>query len=91
MKIDELSAEVEMGELARTFVTSDLGKCLLGMAHQEIAEAHDALEMVSPVDIVKITELQNKAKLGRMFEQWLIELIDKGNSALEIYKHGTQE
>lgn len=91
MGIEEIAAEVEMGELARDFVKSELGKCLIGMAHQEIAEAQLGLETVSPNDLEKITELQNKAKLGRMFEQWLVELIDRGNSALEVFKHGSQE
>lgn len=91
MSLEELSADVEMGEAARTFVVSDLGKCILGMAHQEITFAQEQLENVSPTDVLKITELQNQAKLGRMFEQWLIELIDKGNASLEVFRHSNQE
>lgn len=91
MNIEELAPEVEMGEAARAFVESELGRCVLGMAKQEIAEAQAELETVKPSDTEKITTLQNKAKLGRMFNQWLVELIDRGNNALEIYKHGSQE
>lgn len=86
-KLDELIAEAELGEEARNFVESDLGKTLIGMAEQETMAAQIALETVLPTDTEQIRRLQNKAMLGRYFRQWLIELIDKGQSALEVYKN----
>lgn len=87
---DALIAEAELGDEAKKFIESDLGKCLLGMAQQEVALAQEALETVVPTDVEKIRTLQNQAKLGRQFEQWLLELLDKGESALEVWKD-TQE
>ena len=87
MDRDELIATAELGEEARKFLDSDLGRCLVGMAQQEIAAAQDALEKVAPTDTEAITGLQNHAKVARWFEQWLYELVDKGNSALEVWRH----
>lgn len=84
---DELIAAAELGEEARRFLESDLGKCLLGMAQQEVELAQEALERVSPTDVEAIRSLQNKALMGRQFEQWLMELLDKGNNAMTVFKH----
>jgi hypothetical protein len=88
---DELIAAAELGDEAKRFMESDLGKCLIGMAQQEVALAQEALERVNPTDTDKIRGLQTQAKLGRYFEQWLLELLDKGENALEVYKHSRQE
>ena len=90
-ELDHLVAEAELGEAARNFVDSELGQCVLGMAKQQIEEARSELEDVDPDDAKQVTSAQNKAKLARMFNQWLVELIDNGNAAMEQYKHGTQE
>lgn len=83
---DELIAEAEIGDAARKFVESELGKTLLGMAQQEIALAQEALETVDPTNIEKVRALQNQAKVGRNFEQWLAELISKGENALILWR-----
>jgi hypothetical protein len=81
-----LIAEAEIGDEARKFVESELGKTLLGMAHQEILMAQEALEKIDPSEIEKIRELQNQAKIARHFEQWLGELITKGANAIAIWR-----
>lgn len=83
---DELIAVAELGDEAKRFLESDLGKCLLGMAQQEVMLAQEKLEIVSPTDVEAIRVLQNQAQLGRQFEQWLLELLDKGESALAVFK-----
>jgi len=83
---DELIAEAEIGDEAREFIASDLGKTLLGMAEQEVKLAQEALETVEPSDEKKITALQNQAKVARNFEQWLVELISKGENALVTWR-----
>ena len=83
---DELIAEAELGEEARHFLESDLGKCLLGMAQQEIALAQEALERVDPANAEAVRKLQNQAQLGRQFEKWLLELVDRGDTAIKVFK-----
>ena len=86
-ELDELSAEAEIGDAAKVFMESELGRMLLGMAEQEGEVARLALETVDPDNKKEITRLQNQAALGRMFKVWLEELIDRGNVALEIYRN----
>ena len=84
--LDELIAEAEVGEAAQALLDSDLGKVLIGMAKQEVALAQEQLATVTPTDVDKIRELQTQAWRGSTFEQWLIELVNKGENALQIYK-----
>ena len=86
-QIQEAFAEIEMGEQARKFIESDLGRCLLGIADQEIESAWQALETVEPTNTRDVTRFQNKAALGRMFKQWLVELINRGEQAMGVLKH----
>lgn len=85
---DELIAEALVGDEAKRFLESDLGKIVLGIADQESEAARVALESVDADDIQAIRKLQNKAAMGRLFRQWLIELFTTGESALEVYRHG---
>lgn len=84
-QLEQLIAEAEIGEEARKFVESDLGKTLLGMAQQDAREAEEKLGEVDPTDTKAIISLQNKIKLCRLFEQWLAELISRGNDAINVY------
>lgn len=86
-QLDELIAHAELGEEARNFIESELGKTILGMAQQEIDAALQSLALVDPTNTEQIRKLQNQAALGRMFAAWLGELINKGANALEVFKH----
>lgn len=64
---------------------SDLGKCLIGMAQQDAQAAQMELVGVDPTDVKKITALQNKAKLAEMFEDYVKELFERGENALQVF------
>jgi hypothetical protein len=83
---DELIAEAEIGDAAKQFIESELGKTLLGMAQQELLLAQEELEKVDPTDTKKITALQNQAKTARNFESWLGELVIKGQNAINVWR-----
>lgn len=87
----ELIAEAELGDAAKKFIESDLGKCLVGMAAQEVMSAEKALGKIDPKDESGIVKLQNSVWLGEHFQQWLVELIDNGESAIEVFKQGNQK
>jgi hypothetical protein len=89
--IDELVASAELGEESRLFLESDLGKCILGLANQQVMAAQLDLEIVSPLETEKIRQLQNQARLGRQFEQWLRELLHDGENAMQIFKSTKDE
>lgn len=84
-QLDELVAEAELGEEAKNFLKSDLCKCLCGFAEQEVKVAQEALESVDPDDTKQIVLLQNKIRLFRTFNQWLVELVTRGENAKDVY------
>lgn len=87
---DEIIAEALIGDEAKKFLESDLGRCLVGMANQEAAAALEALASVNPTDVPAIERLQNRAKLGRMFEDFLKELISAGETALAQWSQNNE-
>lgn len=89
--IDQLAADAAMGEEARKFIESELGRCVLGLAQQETEAAREALETVNPGDTQKIMELQQQARFGRTFGQWLRELVDEGEHAIQIFQQQKRE
>jgi hypothetical protein len=86
---EENLAEAELGEAARAFVQSDLGKCVIGMARQDAEAALAKLSTVDPNDSLKIVELQREAAFGNRFEQYLSELIHRGDNALAVLMENT--
>ena len=90
MGVNQLIDDAELGEVARVFVQSDLGKAMIGLAAQEVWIAQDALGKVDPENPKEIRQLQNQVWLGEHFKQWLEEIIDKGDSALAVYKDQNQ-
>lgn len=80
----ELLAEAELGEEARKFLESDLGLCLVGLAKQDAEEAKDKLSTVDPEDKLAIVRLQREIAFGNRFEQYLRELLHRGNEAFEV-------
>ena len=89
--INELIAAAELGEKARDFLESELGKILIGLADQEIRVAEEALGEVDPDDPKKIRELQNNIKVGKWFTKWLLDLVQDGDQALSVFQQQRSE
>lgn len=83
---DDLLAHAELGDAARKFMDSDLGRCVIGMADQERVAAEKALGKVAPEDTKEIIRLQRIVSNADNFEGWLKELLHNGEQALAIYK-----
>lgn len=88
---DGLIAQALIGDEAKKFLESDLGKCLLGIAEQEVQAAQEALETVEPQDTQAVRHLQNQAWLGRRFKSWLLELMQEGENALATWRQKQNE
>ena len=84
--LDHLIAAAELGEESRKFLESDLGRCILGMAAQEASLAEKKLSTVDPTDSKTITALQNEVWRANSLEQWLVELLDEGESAMNVFQ-----
>lgn len=88
-RLDELSARIEIGEAARTFCKSELGEVMIGLAKQEVDEATLEFSAADLTDAAKLQAIQLKTKLGLQFEAWLVELIQDGDEALQVFKQET--
>ena len=91
MNEDDLIDAAELGEQAKVFVESDLGKSLFARAEQATLEALDELSRCDPTDSKTISTLQNKAALGRQFPEWLKEIIHIGDEALAVWRQQNTE
>lgn len=76
-----LVAEIDLGQQAKEFVESDLGRYIIGCAHQEIISAQAALKTALPWRRRKIQELQNRIWRAESLLLWLRDLIEAGRSA----------
>jgi hypothetical protein len=79
--LDVLMAEAVLGRDADEFLSSELGRYMVGRCDQEIAEAQDQLSDVSPWRRRKIQDLQNKIWRAKAAKEWLAELIANGRAA----------
>lgn len=86
--IDTIAAEIEIGEQARQFLKSDLGRCVMGMAEQEIDALRDKLESVEGGSLIRV---QSEIRAMRMFSSWLVELINKGEQQLTVWAESKGE
>jgi hypothetical protein len=78
---DLLLAEAILGKDAEEFISSELGRFILGRCDQEIQEAQDLLAVVSPWRRNRIRQLQNQVWRAKSLRSWLIELINSGRMA----------
>ena len=87
---DELIAAAELGEEARNFLKSDLGRLILGFAQQETDMAKEKLLTVDPQDTDAIRGLQRQADFAAKFEQWLLGIIQDGEQSMAAFKQQQQ-
>ena len=90
-RIVAMQAEALIGDAAEQFVKSELGRTLIGMARQEVESAVVDLDSLQDfTDKAKLNDIQLRIRQGRRFEGWLVELITRGNEALEVLRHERQ-
>lgn len=76
-----LYSEVLIGVDAEDFLNTDLGRTMVGFAHQEYVDALLQLAEVPWWRRRKIQKLQRKAQCARWFTGWLKDLIVQGRQA----------
>jgi len=74
-------AEADLGRQAQEFLTSDLGRYMVGCAQQEHQEAVRQWKRTAFWRVRRIRELQNRAWRAEQFMFWLRDLIIRGRSA----------
>jgi hypothetical protein len=88
---EELIREAELGDEARKFIESSIGKAMLDRADELLIQAQEALETVDPTNTEKVRSLQNQAQMARNFGEWLNHLVDKGDNALIQWRQSNAE
>jgi len=88
---EALEAEALLGDEAKRFLTGDLGRCLRGMAEQEVKAALLEFEEVDPTQKEKVRDLQNRIWRANRFTGWLEELVERGDEALRAFQQQKQE
>lgn len=78
---DDTRAQVIIGKDAEDFVESELGRTVLGMAKQDLEAAVLAFDKADISDPSKLLDLKVDLRVARRFEQYLIELIQRGREA----------
>jgi len=83
-------AEAILGKDAEEFVSSELGRYVMGRARQQAEDAMEALKKHDPCDYRGIEKLQLKIMQAEGFGDWIKELIVAGRVAkdnLEIIRN----
>jgi hypothetical protein len=88
---DEEIRVVELGEEARNFLESHLGREIMDRAQKRYEDALLLLAKADPNDPKAIMKIQNQIQLFEQFDAWLREIVDTGNSALEAYKQEQEQ
>lgn len=70
--------EARLGVETEKFLSTNLGKYLVGRANLELEEAHSKMEICPPEEL---KDLQNKAWRANQFITWLAEAIHNGRHA----------
>ena len=76
-----LAAEFDLGDQAKEFLNSELGRYMTGCAHQDIQQAHMKLAKTLPFRWRRIQALQNDIRIGEMFLLYLRDLVIRGTAA----------
>lgn len=81
---ETLFAEATLGRDAEEFMSSDIGRYLLGRCEHEIIDAQEKLSVVSPWRRNRIRQLQNEIWRAKSVRDWLLEIVGTGRQAEAI-------
>jgi acyl-CoA thioesterase len=75
------AAEAILGDEARQFATSDIGRYMIGCAQQDLEEAHQKLSTTHPWRWRRIQQLQNDIRCSTQFLTYIRDLVIRGTVA----------
>jgi len=79
-----LLAEITLGDEAKKFFNSDIGRFILGRATEEIDQALSEFKDIDPTDDKGIRNLQQKIAVAEKLPIWLNECIVEGEQAMAV-------
>ncbi len=75
------AAEAILGDEAREFANSDMGRYMVGCAQQDLDEAHLKLSETHPWRWRRIQQLQNDIRCSTQFLTYIRDLVIRGTVA----------
>lgn len=81
MQSELLWAEAVLGQEASEFLSTEIGRYIVGRAEQDKADAMDKLARVSPWRRNRIRQLQNEIWRAESVVSWVAELVTAGKQA----------
>jgi hypothetical protein len=84
MDVDALRAEAILGKDAEEFISSELGRYIIGRVDQEREEAVQQLCKTWSWRRNRIRELQNQIWRCDTFKSWLADMVVRGKSAIDL-------
>jgi hypothetical protein len=85
-----LIAEARLGLQTKEFLSSKVGRYILGRADKAKQEAFDSWTLANPEDVETIRELQFRARLPSLVITWLEEAINQAKHAEESLQEITR-
>ena len=79
--IYQLKAEVAAGDAFKVWVSSDVGKYIIGRAKQYEIETLRDLGDADPSDMVEIIKLQAEARAPKLLMAWIGQCIAQGEES----------
>jgi hypothetical protein len=85
-ELNRLRETAQVGMDAEAFKNTPLGQWMINKAKEERQGIVEALILADPTDTKTIADLQGKAVLLGLFEEWLNQAITDGIEALQYFK-----
>ena len=88
---EELVAEALIGDEAKKFLESDLGKTLIGMSEQDKELAVLQFSDADITDPKKMRKIQDDIRFALEFRGRIIDLFNRGEEALRVIQDGSKK
>ena len=88
---DEQIRRVELGEEAKNFLESHLGREVMERATRRYEDNLILLSKADPNDPKAIMKIQNQIQLFEHFDEWLRDIVDTGNAELAAFAQENQK
>lgn len=79
--LEEMQAQMALGDLFKTWINTDIGRYIVGRADQYEYDILRKLGETDPKDTTQIIRLQTEARLPGRIKEWISDAIEAGEAA----------
>ena len=85
-QVNQLREAQQVGKEAESFLVSKLGQWVINNAREQKQDVLKDLILADPTNAKAVAELQGKAVLLGLFEEWLNQAFREGEQATQFFK-----